>query len=131
MNLLLLAYLTPLYLKDFFSLPHRFPLAVKSCNLFSEKQEEKNVRQHHQIQNSVVDSTAHRMTIVTSGFCNGFTHRTLCISAQRKQEREDDKEKEDAVRVFHETNLRIFYPAPDEKFNPFRVGVSRVTDWLP
>jgi hypothetical protein len=104
--------------------PHGFPLPVKSNNLFSEKQKEKNVRKRHQVENGVVDSAVYRNTIVTSGFSNGFAHRALGIGAQRKKERECHNEKEDAVRDFHEANLRIFHPAPDEKFNPFGVVLT-------
>lgn len=93
--------------------PHCFPLAVERNNLFPEKDEEQNVRQHHQVENGVVDSSVYRHTVVTPGFCNGFTHRALGIGAQREDEREDCNQNEYAMDVFHSVKIRVRWELGD------------------
>lgn len=70
-------------------LPHRLPLFVKAHKLFSEEQEKNDVRQRHEIQNRLIDSTGNRNTITGTCFGNCFAHGTLRIDVGAEQQNRD------------------------------------------
>lgn len=73
-------------------LPHRLPLFVKAHELFSEEKEEKDVRQCHEIQDRLINSSGNRNTIAGTGFGNCFAHRTLRINVGAEQQNRDGQQ---------------------------------------